>query len=289
MVARLAETVGVDAVEGYVENDEGWDSTVYEINGEWIVRVPRREEIRQLARREVQLLDVIRETLPVAVPDLQLYGERDGTFVAYPKIDGERITDALAAGADAATLGRELGSFLAALHRFPTGRAVEAGVPDTSQAGWISEQRAFAERCRRDVYPLLEATEQALADRLFSIWDSVGDSPLDMRLVHADLGPAHLLCRRGHLCGVIDWSDAQLGDPAIDFGWAAYGAGGEFAAALWESYEDTRAVDEGFRARALRYHQLGPWFEVLYGLHEGKAGFVASGLAGVRARLNYPS
>ena len=51
IVARLAETVGIGAVHGYIQKEEGWDSTVYEINGEWIVRVPRREEIRQLARR----------------------------------------------------------------------------------------------------------------------------------------------------------------------------------------------------------------------------------------------
>lgn len=213
-VARLAEIVGIGAVASYVENDEGWDSTVYEINGEWILRVPRREEIRQLARREVQLLDAVRKTLPVAVPDLQLYDEGDATCVAYRKIDGERITDALAAGADGARLGHELGSFLAALHGFPPGRAVEAGVPEVSQADWISDQRAFAERCRRDVYPLLEAAEQEMADGLFSIWDEIGESSLHMCLVHADLGPAHLLCRHGHLCGVIDWSDAQLGRPS---------------------------------------------------------------------------
>jgi aminoglycoside phosphotransferase (APT) family kinase protein len=38
-------------------------------------------------------------------------------------------------------------------------------------------------------------------------------------LAHCDLGPEHLLCREGRLVGVIDWADAKIGDPAIDYAW----------------------------------------------------------------------
>ena len=38
-------------------------------------------------------------------------------------------------------------------------------------------------------------------------------------------------------------------------------------------------------ARARDWHQLGPWHEVLYGLGDGGADFVDSGLAGTVARL----
>jgi len=33
-------------VESIVRIERGWDSTVFELNGEWIVRVPRRAEVR---------------------------------------------------------------------------------------------------------------------------------------------------------------------------------------------------------------------------------------------------
>jgi aminoglycoside phosphotransferase (APT) family kinase protein len=36
-------------------------------------------------------------------------------------------------------------------------------------------------------------------------------------LAHADLGAEHLLAAKGRLTGVIDWSDAAVTDPALDF------------------------------------------------------------------------
>ena len=36
-------------------------------------------------------------------------------------------------------------------------------------------------------------------------------------LAHADLGAEHILEHRGRLTGVIDWSDAAVTDPALDF------------------------------------------------------------------------
>jgi aminoglycoside phosphotransferase (APT) family kinase protein len=42
--------------------------------------------------------------------------------------------------------------------------------------------------------------------------------PTDERiLAHADLGAEHLLAADGRLTGVIDWSDAAVTDPALDF------------------------------------------------------------------------
>jgi aminoglycoside phosphotransferase (APT) family kinase protein len=86
---------------------------------------------------------------------------------------------------------------------------------------------------------------------------------------------------------VIDWSDACLGDPALDLAWLLHGTDAEFAASLLRAYAGTEA-DAPFRARALFYHRLGPWHEVLYGLERGRPDLVDSGLAGVRRRLPNP-
>jgi aminoglycoside phosphotransferase (APT) family kinase protein len=90
----------------------------------------------------------------------------------------------------------------------------------------------------------------------------------------------------GSLAGVIDWTDARIGDPAIDFAWLLNGGDAPFAAAVVEEYGE--AVDAAFRARAAFFHLLGPWHEVVYGLDAGQPRYVASGLAGVRAPLPAP-
>jgi hypothetical protein len=120
-------------------------------------------------------------------------------------------------------------------------------------------------------------------DRLFAGTEALAEvAPV---LVHADLGPGHLLCREGRLAGVIDWGDAVVGDAALDFAWLlnAHPRGREILAAY------SGRVDEGFVERALFYHRLAPWYEADYGLVVGRrasleGGWPASGPAWRDAR-----
>ena len=52
---RVQELLGLD-VDSVVRIDHGWDSVAYDINGSWIVRVPRRAEVRTALRQEAELL-----------------------------------------------------------------------------------------------------------------------------------------------------------------------------------------------------------------------------------------
>ncbi len=80
---------------------------------------------------------------------------------------------------------------------------------------------------------------------------------------------------------IIDWSDARVGDPALDLSWCLNGTPHKFADALARTYD----ANSCFRRRSLFYHQLGPWYEVTYGLDTEQKRFVKSGLNGVRSRL----
>jgi aminoglycoside phosphotransferase (APT) family kinase protein len=112
-----------------------------------------------------------------------------------------------------------------------------------------------------------------------------GSTDFDPVLLHADLGPEHVLHRGSVLTGVLDWSDARIGDPALDLAWTTHATGPHFAAALRSAYGGD---DPTLGERALFYHRLGPWHEVLYGLDENRPEFVRSGLDGIRERLPYP-
>jgi aminoglycoside phosphotransferase (APT) family kinase protein len=82
-----------------------------------------------------------------------------------------------------------------------------------------------------------------------------------------------MLVRGGRLAGVIDWSDARIGDPAIDYAWLLHSPFPD-----WD-------VDPELRRRARFYHRLGPWYEAHYGLFVGRPETVERGLAGIRDRL----
>ena len=92
-------------------------------------------------------------------------------------------------------------------------------------------------------------------------------------LTHSDLLPEHLLVHDGRLAGVIDWGDARIGDPALDYAWLMNGPFPD-----WD-------VDGELRRRALIYHRLGPWFDTHSGVFIDRPERIRSGLAGIRSRL----
>jgi aminoglycoside phosphotransferase (APT) family kinase protein len=84
-----------------------------------------------------------------------------------------------------------------------------------------------------------------------------------------------------HVSGVIDWTDACLGDPALDLAWALYDTSREFA----DGVRTTYPVTDELAARARDWHLLGPWYEVLHGVAQEQSAYVDSGLTGVVTRL----
>jgi aminoglycoside phosphotransferase (APT) family kinase protein len=204
---------------------------------------------------EVELLPVLEPLLPVAVPRFE-YVSRDPWLVAYRLIRGEPLVDEDPDGVRA---------FLDALHAVRVD-AVPAPRPD-----WLETYREQAEEFRRVVLPLLDPDERSRGEALLGELETL--TGFEPALTHSDLGPSHLLVHEGRLAGVIDWGDARIGDPAIDYAWLLNGPFPD-----WD-------VEDELRRRARIYHRLGPWFEVHYGDFTDQPEWVRSGLAGVRARL----
>jgi aminoglycoside phosphotransferase (APT) family kinase protein len=99
--------------------------------------------------------------------------------------------------------------------------------------------------------------------------------------VHRDLGPAHVLHRNGELAGVIDWTDACVGDPAIDLAWLLHEGPRPLAAALEEALDVTPDV----RERSRLHYQLRPWYDVAYGLEHDRDELVSTGLRNILDRF----
>ena len=155
-------------------------------------------------------------------------------------------------------------AFLEALH------AVDpSGLPVDSH-DWLDAYRNQCAEFERLVFPLVDSDERRQAQQLFAEVETlVGFEPA---LLHADLGPDHLLVRSGRLVGVIDWGDARVGDPALDYAWLL-----NVPFADWD-------VDHELRRRAGFYHRLGPWYEAHYGLFTNQPAHTERGVAGIRDR-----
>jgi aminoglycoside phosphotransferase (APT) family kinase protein len=251
----------------------GWDFDAFDVDDEWIVRMPKRPEVRDWLRTEVALLPELEPALSVPVPEVALVNDHGAVFT---KLRGKPLASPSNAAADA------LGRALSELHSFPAERALAVGVPDLRGDRWRERHDRRWNEWSERVLPLLGGDERAAAERRADQFRARLDSPLAWALVHGDLGPAHVLCAGDRLTGVIDWADVKLGDRAIDLAWPLHGLGEAFAARLLRAYG---AVGDGFRERASFYHLTGPFYEVVYGLDEGRPELVQSGLAGIRRRL----
>lgn len=225
------------------------------VDDEWIFRFPRRGGVEAALEVEIALLPELAPALPVAVPRFE-HVSREPLFVAYRVIHGTRLVDEDPVG---------VRRFLEALHGFDA-----SGVP-VDRPRWVDAYDAQCAEFERLVLPLLDRDHGAPARQLFAETETlVGFEPV---LLHADLGPDHLLVRDGRLVGVIDWGDARIGDPALDYAWLLNGPFGD-----WD-------VDADLRRRARFYHRLGPWYEAHYGLFTDQPAHTEAGLAGIRARL----
>lgn len=54
-------------------------------------------------------------------------------------------------------------------------------------------------------------------------------------MIHGDLGPDHLICHESGLVGVIDWSDACINDPPVDYVSLLHDFGPGFAAEVGDA------------------------------------------------------
>lgn len=256
----------------------GWDCFTYLADGGWVFQFPRRARAADGLRRQHAFLPELALEVSAAVPVPERWSD-DPVCLGYRAIEGVPVDDAFLTG-DADLLPERLGRFLYDLHMVPVEYlGLRPGDPRAWRDGF---GELFAD-LRARALPLLDPRSRTTAEAMF---ESFLASPPGFATAfhHGDLGPEHILrTPRGDLAGVIDWGEAKVGDPAMDFAWILFAHPdiGERALAAYGGAPDT-----WFRERARFYHRLGPWYEVLYGLDNEQPAFVESGLAGVRERLN---
>lgn len=251
-----------------MELGAGWDTVATLVDGRWVERRPRRDEVVAQLRRETRMMPWLAAALPLPVPVPEIASE-DPFVVRHILVTGEPIEAPNAAD------GAAFASFLLALHGVSPAEALRHGLPDPELTR--AERAEAIASFRGEVLPLLPASERAAATALL---DGFAGMPADT-VVHGDLGPDHLLVEGGRLSGVIDFGDAHLGDAAMDLAWGLSEAPPEFADALARSY----GVTAELRRRALVWSRLGPWYEALYGMDTGQPELVDSGVDGILARL----
>lgn len=231
MLVELAERHGLRV--RVLEIDEtGWDFRVgHAVDADgarWVLRAPRRRDVSELIEGERRLLEHVRPRLAVAVPDWEVCTPE---LIAYRRLPGRPLGPEYPTTLEyqwwrdpAEDFFDDLGAVIAELHRTRVDDAVRLGIPVSGPRDLREETAEHLELAEN----MLEVPEKKAARwRTWIHDDDYWSGASDLRLVHADLHPGHTLVdESGHLTGILDWTDAAVDDPALDFV-AAHHAFGE--------------------------------------------------------------
>jgi aminoglycoside phosphotransferase (APT) family kinase protein len=243
LVARIRAEFGELTFTQATLNDLGEDHAVVILDDAWVFRFPRTAEAAALAAGERRLLKALREVSALPTPRYD-HVSISGDFAGYPMIPGRELSERVFAELTREVQGRvlgELGRFLACIHRLPPSLVA---APDGAGPVWRGVD--YARRYRHRRAQLAAALPHGLLvriDRFFESFPEIVDRA-SKALIHGDLSEDHILLAPDgeRLGGVIDFTDAGVGDPAFDFAflwaygdWAPahaarhYGAGGATA------------------------------------------------------------
>lgn len=234
--------------------DSGWDNDVFLVDGTWIFRFPRRRKVAEGLDREMAasaLADDALASLEVRTPRIAKVGSPceffPYHFTGYERLPGAPAEDLPDLHSTAADLGRQMGRILSRLHAIPAERAREAGLDAAGDGApeWYDEAVRISNDLERREGPEIRSALGWLRDG--PALPPRYDGPA--RFLHNDICPDHALMDPGRrrITGLLDFGDAELGDPALDFVMLPAWLGPAGLDAALASYERER--DPGLRDR----------------------------------------
>lgn len=225
-VLELAYREGLHLNSDSLEfNESGMDfQVVFAVDqqeNEWVLRLPRREDVMPRTTEEKKALDLVNEHITVfEVPNWTIYTNE---LIAYKKLNG----------IPAGTIDHEiqnyvwelnivnvpdcfyntLGKALVHLHNVPTDKAKKVGLtvhtPEEARQSMKERMNAVREKF-------------GVGDTLWTRWQKWLQNnemwSIKTGLIHGDVHAGHILIdKAGNVTGLIDWTEAKVSDVSNDF------------------------------------------------------------------------
>jgi aminoglycoside phosphotransferase (APT) family kinase protein len=236
-------------------DETGGEARAYVIDQDFVFKTqrPHRVRPRTSLEKEAFHLDQLASRAPeISVPRVLGYGRQDAIeYLLMTRMPGVAMRDVTFDAQTRAALLRELGAALRVMH----GLEVQ---PFRSSGLFPGDENTSATRARleRDLERAVEAASEMHAGWTLAIspeeaaarvrpgLEVIEDAPVPL---HSNPGPEHVFVdpESLRLTGVIDFGDAYLSHPALDFRRWAHPAD---RAALMEGYAGGRRLADSFSA-----------------------------------------
>jgi len=264
-------------------NHQGQNSDVLIVNGEWVFRFPKYDHVLEIFRTEAVILSAIQGYLPLSIPSpslLQLDGLPLGqAFMGYRLIPGEPLwRDTFNGIADRIVRDRfaeQLSVFLRVLHSFPARERIPTPIPcyDT-RAEWLD----IYERIQQKLFEYMRPEARVSVKNHFeSYLDNLANFDYQPVLKHSDFGTSNILFdpNKSRITGIIDFSNAGMGDPAYDFAGLLSSYGEPFIERCAGYYPGLVSI----LPRVHFYRGTFALYEALFGIENGDSDALQAGLS----------
>ena len=273
----------------------GLDNISYLAGGDVVIRLPRTDgrDAGMVVRGETEVLIAVGRRSPIAVPRPVA---RLDTALIYRVLPGVPLIGVPDDRREhwAAAIGATLGRLLTAVHAIGAEEigaeeigAEEIGAEEIGEAvavdddplqDWLDE----AAECYAAARRIVPAVHRESIEHFLTA--PAPPDPDEICFGHRDLGAEHVLVdpRTGSVTGVIDWSDAGFGDPAVDFGLLLRDLGPAGYRAAVTAGRAAVAVDPGvdqaLDIRAQFYARCRTLEDLRFGLAQGRPEYTANSL-----------
>ncbi|EEM97315.1 aminoglycoside phosphotransferase family protein [Bacillus thuringiensis] len=232
------------SIRSYKQNEEGWDNVAVIVNDELLFRFPRKQEYAMRIPLEKELCTILTQSLQeIEVPQYHLIYKNESEEVPlcsyYTLIHGEPLKTETVANLEDTELKAiitQLATFLTVLHSIPLNQVTPLCFPIEKTCTYWKELQT---KLNQYLTTNLTSLQKLALNRLFeNFFACLATSTFQNTIIHADFTHHHILFNKQNksISGVIDFGDAQIGDPAFDFAGLYYDFGHEFTTSVYEQY-----------------------------------------------------
>ena len=241
-----------------------WDNQVIMLDKKLIFRFPRNEYVKNIHQKEEKLLRLASQYIELDIPNYTLL-TNDHSCVWYQAIEWIPMTVEIyqkLPNEIKQHIQTQVADFLTQLHSIPLNELEHIGY---SYQKWGTEyfKNDFLNTCR---HFFTDKEIDIVLDYIKELEDLNWEHKV---ITHCDIQNKNIFIDTEftHITWIIDFSDAKIADPALDFGrlfeyWV------DFMNGIYENYRWMR--DENFLNRALFYNKRLAIFMVTDAVHKNK-------------------
>ncbi|MDE7293364.1 MAG: aminoglycoside phosphotransferase family protein [Oscillospiraceae bacterium] len=195
---------------------QGLDSIAYLVNNEYIFKRSKHDEARNDMKKEIQILDYIKNKVTLQIPEIEYYSE-EYSICGYKEIKGDKLTPEIyknMSDDEKDKLAKDIALFLREMHSIP--------LPDFDGSEWTvnvtEDYKSDHDALRKMIYDKIPDRSKEYLDNLYKrILNDERITKYVKALCHNDLGCNHMIIQNNNVVGIIDFGDAAVTDRDKDF------------------------------------------------------------------------